>query len=83
MCQWGTEELLTVTIPARLSHTREARQAVKGIDACLAPLVQALNDAGIVTISSCCGHGKEDGVIILADGRQLVIRDGTKYHRKS
>ena len=42
-------------------------------DPCIAPLVAALNDAGIATIASCCGHGHRPGVIALADGRELVI----------
>jgi hypothetical protein len=43
-------------------------------DPCIAPLVKALNDAGIRTIASCCGHGKDNGSVILADGRELLIR---------
>lgn len=31
------------------------------VDACIAPLVQMLNDYGIETLGCCCGHGKEDG----------------------
>lgn len=33
------------------------RKGIK-VDACLAPLVQMLNDYGIETIACCCGHGK-------------------------
>ena len=46
---------------------------VWGIDACIAPLVKALNQGGMATMASCCGHGKMDGVISLQDGRELVI----------
>lgn len=74
MCKWGTETELLVTIPAHLSHTSQVRQAVKGIDSCIAEIVRALNEGGITTISSCCGHGKRDGEIQLADGRVLVIK---------
>jgi hypothetical protein len=42
-------------------------------DPCIAPLVAALNDAGIPTIASCCGHGHRPGIITLADGRELLI----------
>ena len=28
------------------------------IDACIAPLIMQLNQFGIKTIQSCCGHGK-------------------------
>lgn len=46
----------------------------KPIDACIAPLVTALNSAGIYTRYCCCGHGRLDGKIYLHDGRTLVIR---------
>jgi hypothetical protein len=43
------------------------------VDACIAPIVSALNVAGVVTLGSCCGHGERAGIIELADGRSLVI----------
>ncbi len=42
-------------------------------DPCIEPLVRALNAGGVRTIASCCGHGKRDGSVVLADGRDLVI----------
>lgn len=42
-------------------------------DPCIAPLVKALNDAGIKTIASCCGHGHRPPSIILSDGREIII----------
>ena len=72
---------LRVNIPAGLSHTGQEHWATKPIDACLAPIVEALNDAGIFTAACCCGHGQYEGSIILQDGRELVIhkqiREGT------
>lgn len=73
MCQWGNETLCLVPMPAELSHTGEFRWAIKGVDACIAPIVDALNAAGIYTANSCCGHGKSPGRIALHDGRELVI----------
>lgn len=46
---------------------------VWSVDACVAPLIQALNQGGIPTVASCCGHGRIHGVISLQDGRELVI----------
>jgi hypothetical protein len=43
------------------------------VDPCIASLVQALNDAGIKTRASCCGHGKQPGNIALEDGREILI----------
>lgn len=45
----------------------------RDIDSCLAPIIKALNEGGISTIASCCGHGKNHGCISLADGRELLI----------
>lgn len=44
-----------------------------GIDACIKPVVDALNSAGLETVASCCGHGKAPTIISLKDGRQVVI----------
>lgn len=49
---------------------------VRGIDLCIADIVAALNAANIATIGSCCGHGKQDGTILLEDNRQLFIKPG-------
>lgn len=76
MCEWGTDRLLLVPMPAELSYTGQFRWAIKGVDACIADIVQALNEAGIYTSNSCCGHGKADGKIYLHDGRVLTITKG-------
>lgn len=78
MCLHGETIRLEVPIPAGLSHTGKARWDVKPIDACLAPIIAALNEGGILTAASCCGHGKGDGSIILHDGRELVIREAAR-----
>jgi len=43
------------------------------VDRCMAPIISTLNDAGICTVSSCCGHKEELGHIWLQDGKVLVI----------
>lgn len=78
MCEWGSYVDIEVTIDAAHSHTGEEHQAVKPIDACIAPIVAALNQAGILTGRSCCGHGKTDGWIVLADGRKLTITENDR-----
>ena len=79
MCQWGTDTELCVPIPAGLAWNGQFHWDVKGIDSCIAPIVQALNAAGIYTANCCCGHGKGDGAIILHDGRVLIIKDFEDY----
>jgi hypothetical protein len=66
---------VAVVIPADLSHTGEARVAVKPIDACIADIVRRLNAgaAGAVTRGSCCGHGKGTPEIELQDGRVIRV----------
>lgn len=60
MCDWYLEDV--VLVPG----TPEQRGV--WCDPCLAPLVGALNAAGIRTVASCCGHGRGAGSIIVAAG---------------
>ena len=74
MCEWGATTPLRVKILAE--HCAEGVEAwkTKPIDSCIAPLVAALQAAGIDMRASCCGHGKGDGMIVLADGRDLIVK---------
>jgi hypothetical protein len=74
MCKHGNEVILNVPIPANLSHTGRFRWDDKAVDSCIAPIVDALNKAGIYTSNCCCGHGQEDGSIFLHDGRVLIVK---------
>lgn len=74
MCEWGDTVMVNVVMPVDLSYTGEQRKCPKLIDRCIAPIVAALVEAGILTRSSCCGHGKADGEIQLEDGRTLMIK---------
>jgi len=42
-------------------------------DAEIAPLVKALNKAGLETVASCCGHGYQPIRITLKDRREVII----------
>lgn len=79
MCQ-GETRIAWVLVPAHLSYTGDHRDrfVIKQIDRCIADLVNALNYAGIRTVSSCCGHGRSDGEIVLADGRTLVVKESSR-----
>lgn len=63
MCERGTTTLVA------LKHGAPVE-----VDQCIAQLVVALNDGGLPTVGSCCGHGIYDGFVQLADGRVLWIR---------
>ena len=79
MCEYGNNIKMNVPIPVELSHSGELYWKMMDIDSCIAPIVAALNRAGIYTASSCCGHGKSLGHIWLQDGRALIIlNDATK-----
>ena len=60
----------------------ENRRGGVWCDPCIAPLVQALNDAGLRTIASCCGHGHRPPTVGLANGQWIVIaRDEAERRR--
>jgi hypothetical protein len=46
---------------------------VQRIDSCIEYLVRVLNNNGIATVASCCGHFNRWGNIVLKDGRELII----------
>lgn len=69
MCKWGTD----VEVDNLLAFNGEWHRRTWKIDSCIAPLVKALNDGGVETVASCCGHGKGPGLISLGDGRELLL----------
>jgi hypothetical protein len=64
MCEYGTHGTVMLDGGSVILRT---------IDACIVPIVQALNDSGIETIASCCGHGNTCGSIVLKGGREILI----------
>lgn len=44
-----------------------------GIDHCITELVEKLNEAGMETIASCCGHGFQPMRISLKNGAEILI----------
>lgn len=73
MCDRSLYVNVKVKIPADLRGDGVAIEKETKIDSCVAPIVAALQTAGIDMRGSCCGHGKDDGHIDLQDGRGLVI----------
>jgi hypothetical protein len=66
----GREAAMVVLDPG--TPERHGRDGV-WCDPCLVPLVKALNDGGIRTVASCCGHGTAPTWVILADDRYLLL----------
>lgn len=71
MCDHENREAAMVVLDPGTPE-RNGRDGV-WCDPCLAPLVKALNDGGLPTVASCCGHGGRPGFVSLADGRELFI----------
>lgn len=51
MCEHGTLKMV------RLCKPRQSGRIAVPVDYCIADEVQKMNDSGVVTVSSCCGHG--------------------------
>lgn len=51
-----------------------ASGAVRRVDGCMRSLVQFLNDVGVRTFDSCCGHGASWGHITVAEGDAERVR---------
>jgi hypothetical protein len=43
------------------------------VDACIADFVQTLNNQGIKTLGSCCGHGIFQGDILIEPGHEDAL----------
>lgn len=57
-----------------LCKPRENDMITAKVDSCIAPLVQVLNDYGIQTVSSCCGHGKTSHSYIRIHPKNIMIQ---------
>lgn len=68
------QELLRLPITSDLSRDGKRYYKKVPVDFCIAGLVKELNAAGIETKSSCCGHGKIGGFVLLLDGTEIKIR---------
>ena len=66
----------------KLAHPKKDGRTHAPVDPCIARIAQALNDVGLQTIASCCGHGKQPGNIMLEDGREVFIAPDYEAARK-
>lgn len=78
MCNEREMSAVHVKIPADLSCDGKTKWKYAKIDACIAPIVNALQMGGINMRGSCCGHNKVDGKISLEDGRVIIIKQEEK-----
>ncbi len=68
MCKWGTDKEVMLMKIKPISGRREIK-----VDACVAPLVQMLNDFGIETTACCCGHGKTAKSHIRISSKNILL----------
>ena len=71
MCDTTKNENLKVPADLNTSGTEEWKSVQ--LDACIVPLIKALQKAGIDMRGSCCGHNTKEGHIHLQDGRALLV----------
>ena len=71
MCKRGKSVRMTLPIGGEVD-----------IDKCIAPIIKALNDGGIITKGCCCRHGKTAGYIHLANGHYLRVFPNRKTFMK-
>lgn len=70
MCEWNNLSLVKLCQPKEVS----GREVVP-VDSCIASLVQRLNDIGLHTLGSCCGHNKRGlSVIIEIEGKVYEVK---------
>jgi len=58
MCKWGNDKLALVPSRPCIDGAEGFVWRFTKIDSCIASLVQRLNEEGVYTLASCCGHGK-------------------------
>ena len=71
MCKYGTDRFVDQALFPGADYIDKSKKV--HLDECIADLVLALNEGGVHTIASCCGHGHPPGEILLKDGRTLLI----------
>ena len=75
MCNWGIDTIIKLAYPMPNSGRTEI-----GVDACIAPLIQILNNYGIHTVGCCCGHGKANGSVLYEqDGEIQEIKIYSRF----
>jgi hypothetical protein len=79
MCKWGTDRFIYV-IRRNNDVILDGWHRI-AVDACIAEYVQEMNNRGVITVGCCCGHGKEEGVVLVAEECiSLLDRLGYEYH---
>lgn len=69
----GEKENVILRAPENFGFTKDVC-----VDYCIAPAIKALWDADIITLNSCCGHGKMKPSIILQESATIDLAKNAK-----
>lgn len=70
-CEVGTFECqVTIPLPDNIDPEKQNRSI--SCDKCIVDVMQHLWSRGIQTLGCCCGHGKENPGVIIANGSTSV-----------
>lgn len=78
MCEPQNRQWVPVHVDARVAAEQRPIYKFMPIDTCIARMVETLDQAGYRMLASCCGHGKNEGEIVFADGRTITIAEARK-----
>jgi len=85
-----TDKAVAVPILTAILPSGGKEYTDKEIDACIAPVIQMLQNQEIGTLSSCCGHNSATPFIVLGDGeenyskiRRLIAEIDDRYFELS
>jgi len=69
MCKYGSDS------PVKLNDRSfwGGKKTVR-VDSCIAPVIQAIQDAGLRTSSCCCGHGRGASLIVWEDDAEAAAK---------
>ena len=66
------------TVPVMVKESENDSPHLVQIDVDIAPIIVALQNAGIYTLTSCSGHGETDGYILLENAGLTIWKERTK-----
>ncbi len=77
MCTWGTYK--KVKVIRRNNPSIPDGEHFVSVDACIADEVEQMNGNRIITVGSCCGHGKVDKKQVLIDAKSKGRAEALAY----
>lgn len=79
MCKWGIHKMIEIK---DWRSGRNGMNRIIAVDSCIADEVKKLNELGVKTVGSCCGHNKENQhphILVEKDSTSLLDELSYKY----